>query len=129
MSAEGSPTRSGLPSERSVSYPNLQYKNNPSQPLELQGYNAGRYKKDENRLIKVFFEFSDIVLNILRNKSSVMNDVNKFYLDQTPQQQSYMKYIKEELDSRTKNSETNLMIKYIRSVSKIISTPSKNFNR
>ncbi|CAH2087854.1 unnamed protein product [Euphydryas editha] len=47
MSAEGSPTRSGLPSERSVSYPNLQYKNNPSQPLELQGYNAETWINSE----------------------------------------------------------------------------------
>lgn len=89
-------------------------------------FRVGKYKKDKNRLVKVCFDSSDIVLNILRNKSSVKNEMNKFYPDQTPQQQSYMKYLKEELDSRTKNGETNLIIKYVRGTPKIISTPPKN---
>ncbi|XP_069365626.1 uncharacterized protein [Maniola hyperantus] len=94
-------------------------------PQPEKVYRIGKYNPDKNRLIKVCFELPKTALYILRNKSSVKNDVNKIYPDQTSQQQSYMKHLKEELEARTRNGETNLIIKYVRGVPKIISAPPK----
>lgn len=98
-------------------------------PQPEKVYRIGKYNPGKNRLIKVCFKLPETALYILRNKSSVKNDVNKIYPDQTSQQQSYMKHLKEELESRTKNGETNLIIKYVRGVPKIISAQPKNYNR
>lgn len=85
----------------------------------------GKYKPGSSRSIKAIFATSDDVKNILKNRSNVEGDI-KIFSDITPQQQKYLKNIKDQLKTRVSNGEDNITIKYIRGVPKIVKQQPKN---
>lgn len=101
---------------------------NPDCPEPIKVFRVGKYHPDKKRPVKVCFETQETANYILRNQSKLKNCDNKCFSDQTPKQQSYMKGLKEELEARTKRGETNLIIKYVKGVPKIISAQPKNLN-
>lgn len=89
-------------------------------PEPVKAIRLGKYNPDKKRPIKAFFETSDIVKSILRNKSKANIDGIKIYSDQTPYQQKVMHDMKEEIKTRTDNGEENLTIKYVKGIPKIM---------
>lgn len=99
-----------------------------AEPMKL--FRLGKYYTDKKRLIKVIFTSQEQALQILRQKENLKDEGIKIFSDQTPQQQSYMKIVKEELDRRIKNGEPNLIIKYIKGIPKIVvPANSKNYQQ
>lgn len=95
-------------------------------PMPIKVLRLGKYNPNITRSLKVYFETRSPVLNILRNKFKIINKNIRIYPDQTPTQQKYYKDLRAELANRTKNGETNLIIKYIKGSPKIITNTSKN---
>lgn len=93
------------------------------QPLKL--FRLGRYRSDNHRPIKVCFTSRDTVMHILRNKSNMSKDI-RVYSDQTPMQRDYYNKIRNELQNRQENGESNLTIKYINGIPKIMKSTTKN---
>lgn len=89
-------------------------------------FRLGKYQSTKIRPLKVCYGSQNIAINILRCKDNLKADDIKIYSDQTPQQQAYMKSLKEELKRRTASGEANIAIKYVRGVPKIIETLPKN---
>lgn len=85
----------------------------------------GKYIPNRTRAVKVTFTSEETAKIIMRNKNSHKIDNIKIFSDQTPHQRRYMQSLIEELNKRTANGETNLIIKYIRGIPKIISAPGK----
>lgn len=99
---------------------------NPDCPEPIKVFRVGKRHPDKIRPVKVCFGTQEPAIYILRNKSKLKNYDNKIFSDQTPKQQAYMKCLKEELEARSKRGETNLIIKYVKGIPKIISQQSKN---
>lgn len=87
-------------------------------------FRLGKYKADTSRPVKVCFENPQIVKVMLRKKTQ--NDNIKIYSDQTKCQKEYLNNLREELKKRTDDGETDLTIKYIKGVPKIIKETAKN---
>lgn len=81
---------------------------------------------DKNRPIKVCFASQSTAIFILRNKTKLKNLSVRIYPYQTPQQQSYFKNLKEELERRKANGEVTLSIRYVKGIPKIVEFPPKN---
>lgn len=92
-------------------------------PKPIKTMRLGTYNPGKNRPLKVCFESTTIPKQLLRNKSKLPNNF-RLYADQTPSQKNYLKRLSEELQKRKENGETDLTIKYIQGVPKIIK--SKN---
>lgn len=95
-------------------------------PTPIKVIRLGKYKPAEQangRLIKVCFSTSDPVRTLLRNRSKLSDSV-RLFSDQTPSQKAYLKQLKTELDNRKQAGESDLVIKYVKDVPKIVK--SKN---
>lgn len=91
-------------------------------PARLGKYDGTR---DNPRPIKITLREEDIVHNLIR-KAKTLRDSNSFKkinisLDRTPRQLEHYKSLKRELNQRISDGETNLKIKYIRGIPKIVS--------
>ncbi|KOB70827.1 Uncharacterized protein OBRU01_14670 [Operophtera brumata] len=80
----------------------------------------GKFNSNKHRPIKVCYGAQDTVKSLLRNKSNIKLDGLKVFSDQTPQQQMYMKHLKEQLKQRSDDGDRDLTINYIKGVPKII---------
>lgn len=93
-------------------------------PTPLKVIRLGRYQPGKLRPIKAIFESDSIVFDIIRNKNKLThsNPPSTIYIstDRTPYQRDYMKSLKEELMTRTKNGEAGLTIKFIKGTPKIV---------
>lgn len=78
------------------------------------------------RPMKLCFDSQETVKIILRNKTGIKENSFRIYSDQTPYQQNFMVNLKKELKERQERGETDLTIKYIKGIPKIITQPSKN---
>lgn len=102
---------------------------------------VGKPTSKKPRPLKLHFNRVELARSVLRNSSALKNSqfnnirVNS---DKTPQQQEYYRQIKNELESRKNNGETNLSIKYKNNIPEIIQrayarntnpTNSLNLNR
>lgn len=81
--------------------------------------------RNNPRPIKITLCEEDIVHNLIR-KAKTLRDSNSFKkinisLDRTPRQLEHYKSLKRELNQRISDGETNLKIKYIRGIPKIVS--------
>ncbi|XP_063370192.1 uncharacterized protein LOC134658442 [Cydia amplana] len=94
-------------------------------PEPLQIIRLGKYVENKVRPIKATFASKATVKNILRNKNKTHDA--KIYSDQTPYQRDFLKSVQEELQARTSNGETNLYIKYVKGIPKILSSQPKNY--
>lgn len=99
---------------------------NPNYPEPEKTIRLGKYNVDKKRPIKVSFASQSTVISILRNKTKIKDYNVRIYSDQTPQQRSHLKRLKEELENRKTNGEMNLSIRYVKGVPKIIQIPPKN---
>lgn len=86
----------------------------------------GKYEANKHRPIKAFFHNPDVVKAILRNKRNTPLDNIKIYSDDTPYQQAHKKRLKEEIQKRVKNGESNLGLKYVKGIPKIVQLQAKN---
>lgn len=98
------------------------YKDCP-EPVKIS--RLGKYESGKSRPIKACFGSQETAKLILRNKNKENCGVVRIYSDQTKYQQIFMKNLKEELQHRTQNGETNLTIKYIKGTPRIISQQPK----
>lgn len=87
----------------------------------------GKFKAGVTRPLKVCFQADKTAKMVLRNKKNLKLDNIKIYSDQTISQRKYLEHLKKELQSRIANGETDLQIKYIKDVPKIIKT-EENIN-
>lgn len=88
-------------------------------PEPIKCMRLGKYNPDKNRPIKVLFTSAGTPKLLLRNKSKLPENI-RMYSDQTPAQKNYMEALSSELKRREENGETDLTIKYIKGVPKII---------
>lgn len=86
----------------------------------------GKFQHGKTRPIKACFVSEEPVKNVLRNKNNVITGNVKIYSDQTPYQREAMRKLKQELEIRTANGETDLCIKYIKGVPQITIKTAKN---
>lgn len=93
-----------------------------SQPVKI--IRLGKYREGQSRKLRVSFHSADIVRRIFRNKTE-LGPIH-VYPDQTPQQVRYLKKLREELELRIKNGETDLTIKYIKGKPIITKLDPKN---
>lgn len=63
-------------------------------------------------------------IEVLRNKFKLTKPT-KIQPDQTVMQREYLKYLRDELERRTRNGETDLTIKYIYGQPKIVNQTDK----
>lgn len=94
-------------------------------PKPAKVFRIGKYNPLKSRSIKVCFESPQTVKLLLRNKNQLRKEI-KIFSDQTPAQQNYLKTLQEELGRRTANQESDITIKYIRGVPKIVKNSPKN---
>lgn len=97
----------------------------PDCPIPIKTIRLGKYNAEKTRPLKVCLESHDIVKKLLRNKSKLSDD-QRLYADQTPAQRSYLEQLSAELKRREDEGESNLTIKYIKGIPKIVEKPSKN---
>lgn len=105
---------------------NILHTISPDCPQPIKIYRLGKQISGKSRPIKVCFESESTVKYLLRNKTKIKNEKLRIYSDQTLQQKQYMSALREQLAIRTDKGETNLTIKYIKGVPKIITGSSKN---
>ncbi|KAL0841572.1 hypothetical protein ABMA28_015231 [Loxostege sticticalis] len=77
------------------------------------------------RLGKYFPDKTHIVKYLLRNKQKLQAG-RRVYADQTPSQNKHLQNLKAELTQREQSGESNLTIKYIKGVPRIVKTQPKN---
>lgn len=105
---------------------NILHTISPDSPQPIKIYRLGKQISGKSRPIKVCFESESTVKYLLRNKTKIKNEKLRIYSDQTLLQKQYMSTLREQLAMRTDKGETNLTIKYIKGVPKIITGSSKN---
>lgn len=85
----------------------------------------GKYEEQKVRPIKVSFPNKSDALNILRQKKKLDNYDNIYIkADLTVSQRKYLHLILSELETRTKAGETDLRVRYVNSVPKIVKVKS-----
>lgn len=95
-------------------------------PEPIKVMRIGKYDPAKSRPIKACFEKEETVKMILRSKDNQINPAIKVFSDQTPHQIAKFKNLKDELALRMSNGESNLKIKYIKGMPKIVETQPKN---
>lgn len=98
----------------------------PDCPKAVKVLRLGKYDTKKMRPVKLCFSSQDIAKAILRNKANLNVDGVRIYSDQTPQQQKFMKKLRDELQQRKENGETNLVIKFSKGTPKIVTEQPKN---
>lgn len=99
----------------------------PSYPEPGKIIRLGKYDGKKTRPLKVCFSTSEVAKIILKNKSNYKGNSNiKIYSDQTPNQKQDMTNLREELRQRKEKGESDLIIKYIKGIPKIINQQTKN---
>lgn len=89
-------------------------------------HRLGKYQHDKIRPIKAIFKSEDTVKVILRNRNNMAAANVKIYSDQTPHQRETLKILKQELENRISNGETNISIKYVKGEPAIVESLPKN---
>jgi hypothetical protein len=79
----------------------------------------GKYN-GSNRPIKVILDSEEQAMNILRSKLKLSSQHIKMFGDQTIMQRDTFRELKQELIDRKSRGETDISIKYVRGVPKII---------
>lgn len=98
----------------------------PSMDLSsVKHVRIGRHSNDRNRPIKLVFKDEREVIDVIKNAKALQGTPyhKKISLsfDRTPRQIDCYKKIKEQLTERINSGETNLKIRYINGIPKIVS--------
>lgn len=96
-------------------------------PKPINCIRLGKYIANKNRPIKVFFENSEVTKYLLRNKTKLPENI-QVYSDQTPMQRRYLQSLKEVLNMRKSNGETDLIIKYVKGKPTIVTNKTNKKN-
>lgn len=86
----------------------------------------GKLNPTKNRPLKIYFDCSQIPKQLMKNKGKITNKDIKIYADLTPTQQNNLKLLRQDLCNRQENGETDITIKYVNGVPKIVAVPPKN---
>ncbi|KAK5644971.1 hypothetical protein RI129_006271 [Pyrocoelia pectoralis] len=95
---------------------------------KLRFFRLGKPTQNKNRPVKILFNGELDAKNVLRNKPKILNKFRDYRIasDQTPSQRNYINELRRTLLSRQEKGETNITIKYIHGIPKIVSTDQKN---
>lgn len=96
-------------------------------PKPIKSIRLGKYIPEKNRPVKVYFSDTNTPRSLLRQKSSLPENI-QIYADQTPSQKQHWQSMKEELKKRTENGEKDLLLKYIKGIPKIITSTTNPKN-
>lgn len=88
----------------------------------------GKYIPNKSRPLKVCFDNIDVPKYLLRNKKKLQDNI-QIYADQTPSQKQYLQTLKEELNKRIENGESDLVIKYIKGLPTITQNKTNQKNQ
>lgn len=99
----------------------------PECPSPVKTSRIGKYKSDSKRPIKVSFKSPETAKTLLKSRAELKTDDINIYSDQTLNQQTYYKNLKNELERRTSNGEQHLRIKYIKGIPQIITDIPKSY--
>lgn len=91
-------------------------------------FRIGKLNPGKARKIKVCFEKPDTALSVLKSRNKLPNNL-KIFSDQTPTQHKFYALIKDELNKRISEGETDITIKYVNGTPAIVKTPTKNSNQ
>lgn len=99
----------------------------------FKSYRIGRPNKDKHRPLKVVFKNTSTVADFcknfnpadLKNLDSDLHDVS-LSRDRTPTERKYLNELRDTLKARTEGGETDLTIKFVNGVPKIVVNASKN---
>lgn len=94
-------------------------------PAPIKIFRIGKHDPKKNRRVKVCFDTQNAAIQLLRSKANLPAGI-KIYSDQTPCQQRLMLNLQRELARRSQDGETDLIIKYVKGIPKIIKANSKN---
>ena len=83
-------------------------------------YRVGKPETAKVRPLRVTFSLSSEVKQILRVKNNIKEQGIYIKSDQTPMQRAYLKALLEELEERKKKDESELIVKYINNIPKIV---------
>lgn len=97
-------------------------------PKPAKIFRIGKYSPGKSRKIKVCFDKPDTALLLLKSREKLPSNI-KIFSDQTPAQLKYYLHIKEVLNHRIANGETDIKIKYVNGTPTIIKTLPKNSNQ
>lgn len=87
----------------------------------LSATRVGKRNKNGNRALKVTLSNSEIVMNIVKNRSKIKRDRKVFVnVDLTPLQRDKYRNLEDQMKQRISNGEKDLVIKYIHGVPQII---------
>uniref|UniRef100_A0A2A4IY01 Uncharacterized protein n=1 Tax=Heliothis virescens TaxID=7102 RepID=A0A2A4IY01_HELVI len=95
-------------------------------PKPIKTVRLGRYIQDKNRPLKVYYNHTEFPKYLLRNKTSLPENIH-VYADQTPTQKQYLQSLREELKMRTDDGE-DLIIKYIKGIPTIVKNTNNQKN-
>lgn len=98
----------------------------PGCPKAERVSRVGKYDAKKTRPLKICFSSQEISKTILRTKANLKTDDIRVYSDQTPQQQKFMRNLRNELEQRKEKGEKDLIIKYIKGTPRIIKEATKN---
>lgn len=96
------------------------------EPVKL--IRLGKYNQEKSRPIKAIFKSKEEAVTVLRKRNDVPENV-KIVSDETPMQKKYLYELKDQLKLREENGETNLRIKYVNGIPRIIIDQPKNENQ
>lgn len=103
---------------------------NNSNPICLRTFRIGKPTNSQPRPLKVVLNNESAVLNVLRNKNPVCNQLKiSISRDNTPSQQQALKEIRETLEKRKEEGEADITIRYINGSPKIVKDIQKNSPR
>lgn len=95
--------------------------------IQTSNFKCSRLGKptDRYRQVKIKFSNADETLLVLRSQNKLKQDNTwkelQFASDWTQKQREFMSSLRNELEQRRKEGEDNIIIKYIRDISSIIS--------
>lgn len=98
----------------------------PDCPKAAKVLRVGKYDGKKVRPLKLSFTSQEIAKTIMRNKSNLKVEGVRIYSDQTPQQQNFIKKLRDELQQRKDNGERDLIIKFLKGTPKIVKEQPKN---
>lgn len=88
-------------------------------PKPSKSMRLGRYIPGKDRPLKICFDDGVTPKLLLKNKAKFPENI-RIYYDQTPAQKNHLQTVKNELKKRLENGETDLIIKYIKGIPRIV---------
>lgn len=92
-------------------------------PIPTKIFRLGKYNSEKSRPLKICFETTEIPKYLLKNKNKLPDNI-LIYSDRTPAQRNYLQCLNDEIKTREKNGESDLIIKYVKGKPEIVKNKS-----